>query len=75
VVIDTAEFPIVIVRVVDALEAEESMTLSVTLLVPAVAGVPLITPPVLIVRPAGSVVELKLYPLPVPPVAVTVNGV
>ena len=43
--------------------------------VPLTVGVPLIVPLLDIVRPAGRPVAEKVYPVPVPPLAVMVTGV
>ncbi len=47
------------------------MTVTLTVLVPAAVGVPLITPAVLIVRPAGRPVAVQVYG-DVPPLAASV---
>ncbi len=57
--------------------AEESVSRTVTLVgPPAIVGVPLITPPVLSVRPVGSAPDdgasVQVYPVPVPPVPASV---
>ena len=64
--------------VAEALSETESVTVTLTLVVPETVGLPLSTPPMERESPAGSVeplVTAQVYPPPEPPVATkVVNG-
>jgi hypothetical protein len=62
-----------IVKACDALPPPLSMTCAVKLMVLAAEGVPLIAPPLLKERPPSDpLVTVQVYPVPVPPDAVSV---
>lgn len=69
------ETPLKIVRPSPAVPVPPTLSFTVAFTVkgPAACGVPEITPPVEIVNPVGNPVAVQVYPVPLPPVAVSVS--